>query len=125
MVFWKSSKISQGLSLPLGPPTSHLAVLTLTSLHDSRLVARTHREHLKHTAGGPQKLLIAVVPHDLHKSLGSPIGQDDQLLGEGRGGEGRKAECKTEGMCGGDKAVFTMLPLRCKWLGNENDNNKC
>lgn len=62
-------------------------VLTLTSLHDGGLVARTHGEHLEHTAGGPQKLLVAVVPHDLHKPLGSPIGQDDQLSGVGGGGE--------------------------------------
>lgn len=71
----------------MGSPTSHLVVLTLTSLHDGGLVARTHGEHLEHTAGGPQKLLVAVVPHDLHKPLGSPIGQDDQLSGVGGGRE--------------------------------------
>ena len=34
-------------------------------------------------AGGPEQLLITVVAHDLDEGLGSSIGQDDELLGEG------------------------------------------
>ena len=62
-------------------PSSRAAVLT--SLHNGRLVAGTYGQHFEHAAGGPEQLLITVVAHDLDEGLGSSIGQDDELLGEG------------------------------------------
>lgn len=65
-----------------GPPPQTGAA-GLTGLHNGRLIAGTHRQHLKHAAGGPEQLLITIVAHDLHEGLGSSIGQDDELWGEG------------------------------------------
>lgn len=50
-----------------------------TSLHNGRFVAGAHREDFEHTACGPQQLLIAVVSHDVNKTLGTPIGKNDEL----------------------------------------------
>lgn len=65
-------------SWPRGPPSQ----ATLTSLHNGRLIAGTHGQHLEHTAGGPEQLLVTVVTHDLHEGLGSSVGQDDELRGD-------------------------------------------
>ena len=65
-----------------------------TSLHNGRLVAGTHGQHFEHAAGGPEQLLITVVTHDLDEGLGSSIGQDDELWGEGGN------ECETDGVSG-------------------------
>lgn len=56
-------------------------MIILTCLHNGGLIAGTHRQHLEHTAGGPEELLITVVAHDLHKGLWTSIGQDDELGG--------------------------------------------
>lgn len=50
-----------------------------TSLNNGRFVAGAHREHFEHTACGPQQLLVAVVSHDVNKTLRTSIGKDDQL----------------------------------------------
>ena len=52
---------------------------TPTGLHNGGLVAGTDGEHLEHSAGGPQQLLVVVVPHDEDQPLWAPIGQDDKL----------------------------------------------
>lgn len=54
-----------------------------TSFHDGRLVAGADRQHLQHSACGPQKLLISVGPHYVYQGLGSTTGQNDQLEREG------------------------------------------
>ena len=95
---------------PHGPPSP---ATVLTSLHDSGLIAGTHGQHLEHTAGGPEQLLVTVVAHDVHESLGSSVGQDDELWREGGN------ECETDGTMtgnregrGGDRAVITVLHLK-------------
>lgn len=50
-----------------------------TSFYNGRLVAGANREHLEHSACGPQQLLIGEGPHDVDQSLGASTGQDDQL----------------------------------------------
>ena len=57
---------------------------TLTSIHDGRFVAGADREHFEHAAGGPQELLIAVVPHDVDQALRTTVSQDDQLRARAR-----------------------------------------
>jgi hypothetical protein len=61
---------------------SHWVMPTLwvhTGFYDGRLVAGADRQHLEHSAGGPQQLLIGEGPHDIHQGLGATAGQDDQL----------------------------------------------
>lgn len=50
-----------------------------TSLYDGRLVAWANREHLEHSACGPQQFLICEGPHDVDQGLGTTAGQNDQL----------------------------------------------
>ena len=50
-----------------------------TGLDDGRLVAWANREHLEHSARGPQQFLICECSHDVDQGLGATAGQNDQL----------------------------------------------
>lgn len=84
---WPLTKPPFQPSWPHGSPSQ---VVTRTGLYNGGLIAGTHGQHFEHAAGGPQQLLITVVAHDLHEGLGSSVGQDDELWGEG------EDECETD-----------------------------
>ena len=54
----------------------------LTSLNYGRFVTGADREDFEDSAGGPQKLLVGVGPHDVHQRLGAATGQNDELQEE-------------------------------------------